>query len=339
MSMLRTLSLLSAVLGLATSAARSQDTNLLEGITLGAYSGWTNCLALNDENRRYQAVIVPAVGGRLLHYSYDLINILYRDPQSDGCTLSAAGNPFYVGGFQTDIGPEIHHVPVRNQISLGRHDWRGPRDYTIETASPVDPGVGLRVLKSFTLDPNTGELGILQRMINSSGRELRYCIWDRTVCKGGGFVFFKLNPESRFEKGWSILSRSGAGFHYPAGQQQPGVQVIDDLLVIQTGTTSAKIGADSLSGWIAYARDNLLFIKFFPVSPGGNYADGGNTVEVMWTPTITELSPLSPAVKLAPGASYDFPERWMLIPLDKAVTRARDVKKLLKRIPPNPFGG
>ena len=86
--------------------------------------------------------------------------------------------------------------------------------------------------------------------------------------------------------------------------------------------------------------------NFFPCLPEATtptvetrWKHGGNTVEVMWTPTITELSPLSPAVKLAPGASYDFPERWMLIPLDKAVTSARDVKKLLKRIPPNPFGG
>jgi hypothetical protein len=338
MRKLRTLFLVSALLSL-TSSARSQATNLLAGITLGAYSGWTNCLALNDENRRYQAVIAPDVGGRVLHYSHDLINILYRDKQADGRTLSTSSQPFYVGGFQTDIGPEIHGVPVRNQISLGRHEWRGPRDYTVETASPVDSGVGLRVLKSFTLDANTGELGILQRMINSSARELRYCIWDRTVCKGGGFVFFKLNPDSRFENGWSILSRNAEGFHYAAGQEQQGVQTMDDHLVISTGTTSAKIGADSLAGWIAYVRDKLLFIKYFPVSPGGNYADGGNTVEVMWTPTITELSPLSPAVRLAPGTSYDFPERWMLIPLDKPVMNARAVKKLLKRIPPNPFGG
>ena len=34
---------------------------------------------------------------------------------------------------------------------------------------------------------------------------------------------------------------------------------------------------DSLAGWVAYVREKLLFVKFYPVSPGGNYAVGDRT--------------------------------------------------------------
>ncbi|MGB0580136.1 MAG: hypothetical protein ACPGVU_10585 [Limisphaerales bacterium] len=326
-----------------TSLARAQEpsrqpTPYLHGLTFGPYEGWTNCLAVNDSHGQYQAVIVPDIGGRLVHYSYDLINILYLNPQVRGRTLANSRGPFYAGGYQCDLGPETLGLPRRFQTVLGKHAWRSPRDYTVDTASPQETGVPVRILKSVTMDHDTGELGLLQRMSNVSKSVAEYSIRDRTVCKGGGFVFFKLNPKSRFKKGCSLLRQSSGRYFYQELDELPeNMEKSRDTMIIDTSRIPAKIGADSVAGWIAYVRGNLLFVKYFPITRDGDYADGGNTLSVMWNGTVTELSPTSPRVKIKPGENYDFPERWILKPVSRTVDSISDVKRILREVPSNPF--
>lgn len=311
---------------------------LLNGLTFGPYVGWTNCVALNDQAQRYQAVVVPELGGRIMHYSHDLVNILYENPAARGKTLDNATGPFYAGGYQCDLGPETGGLPLRLGLLLGRNQWRSPRDYTVETASPVDPAVGIRLLKSITMDPDNGELGLLQRMVNASASEVAYSFHDRTVCKGGGFVFFKLNPKSRHTNGWSILRESNGRYFYEPGKTLGQNMAIEDgHLLIQTTGSPAKIGADVTEGWVAYVRGNLLFVKFFPITRGADYPEAGNTLSVMWNGTVTELSPLSPRERIQPGRHYDFPARWVLQPLKRQVRSLRDLRRILSEVPPNPF--
>ena len=59
-----------------------------------------NCLELSNESTRI--VIVPANGGRIVHYSCD-----------DGPNL-------FTGGCQIDIGPELDYPPKHQQL------WAGP---------------------------------------------------------------------------------------------------------------------------------------------------------------------------------------------------------------------
>jgi hypothetical protein len=117
----------------------------------------------------------------------------------------------------------------------------------------------------------------------------------------------------------------------------PGVKVLDGLLVVQAAGKATKLGADPDSGWIAYTRGKLLFIKYFPVVADGAYTDGGNIVEIYFDPKVCELEPLSPEVSLKPGAEFVFPEKWVLLQLDREVTSADQARSLVDRIPPSPF--
>lgn len=331
--------LLSVLLCGSTAESRGQATNqVLNGLIYGSFEKWTNCLALHDREKRYQAVVATDAGARILHYSYDLLNILYWNPEANGKTLANARKPFYLGGYQCDIGPETQGLPSRPELSVGQHKWRSPRDFTVDTVSPIDARLGVRLYKSITIDPDTGELGLMQRLLNVSEDPISYCLWDRTVCKGKGFAFFKRNPKSRFEHGLSTLRAQGDRFYYEEIDALPeNVKTYGDTVVIDTSSGSAKIGADTRTGWVAYVLGRLLFIKYFPIDPNGDYADGNNTLEIMWTGTVTELSPLSPVVRLASGKVYDFPARWMLKPLKREVKSFRDVRKLLDEIDASPF--
>ncbi len=332
------LTLLTGLAGRVASGQEVVGDNWLRGLVLSDYHGWSNCLAIQDTKNDYQVVIAPGVGGRMVQYSHKRVNILYLNPQARGLDLFKTGQEFFVGGYQCDIGPEIHGVPSRPLLSVGTNEWRAPRDYTVETASSADLAIGIRILKSYTMNVDNGEMGLLQRMINVSDRQVRNCIWDRTACLGGGILMVPLNKKSRFQQRWALKKHFKGQYFYDGDEVKgPTAEIHDDVLFVETQEGKFKIGADSSAGWVAYAHGRLLFIKFFPHYPNNEYTDGGNTVEFAWDGTVTEISALSPTMPLNPGQHFDFPERWSLTMLKRKVDSFRDARKLLKQIPPNPF--
>jgi hypothetical protein len=62
-------------------------------------------------------------------------------------------------------------------------------------------------------------------------------------------------------------------------------------------------------------------------------------VEVYFDRRVTELNPFSPETPLASGGSFLFPEKWVLLPLDKEAATVEEARKLVSKIPPPPFGG
>ena len=115
------------------------------------------------------------------------------------------------------------------------------------------------------------------------------------------------------------------------------VKIMDGVLVAKAEGDEAKVGADSDAGWIAYARGKILFVKYFPYYRNSTYTDGGNSVELYFNNQVAELEPLSPETKLQPGAFYEFPEKWVLIPLEKEVKTYEDARALVDMVPETPF--
>lgn len=302
----------------------------------GEYKGWPQALTQEARPVAVSLISVPEAGGRIVHYSSAGENILFENPDYLGKTLAntkpgdlAQG---YIG-YNIDLGPELRRIP--QHLSL----WMGPFAWTweggsVRLESVPDPSLGIQIQKRLTLDPASGDLHLSQRMKNVTSREQAYCLWDRTLCKGGGFAMVPLARRSRFPAGWSIL-RDGA--YQGEDAVHPNVQVLDGVLVAHAEGKSSKLGLDSDAGWIAYVRGRLLFVKYFPHFGSGLYSDGGNSVEIYFDPKVCELEPLSPEVSLKPGESYEFPERWRLIELDHPVVRADEARALVGRVPPSPF--
>jgi hypothetical protein len=189
------------------------------------------------------------------------------------------------------------------------------------------------------IDGATGALDILQRMTNVSGAESAWCFWDRTLCKGGGFCVIPLNPKSRFPAKWAIGTRRGPVWWEYDGNapSHPNVKVLDGMLVAKAQGPEQKVGADSDAGWIAYMRGRLLFVKYFPFVPGGNYIDNGLSVAHYFNENVAELEPLSPEARLKPEGEYTFPERWTLTRLDREVTTHEEARAVAATIPASPF--
>jgi hypothetical protein len=309
------------------------------GLELREYTGWDQSIFINATETPVQAVIVPAVGGRLVHFSLNGENILFENAAARGKIMAAGQEQLWLGGYQCDVGPQGRGLPAHLQLLQGRDDWDAKGNFAAHVTSLPDAELGIVIEKDFLLAPDTGELGIMQRMRNVSNKDVSYSLWDRTLCKGGGYVFFPLNKNSRFPAGWS-QRRHADGRDYYDGAHPSALQarVLDGVLLVAAAGDVTQIGADSMAGWIAYTRGKLLFVKYFPCFAHGNYSEGGNTVEVYFDQRAVELSPLSPETKLAPGKELDFPEKWLLIALPKEAANWEEARKLVRKIPATPFG-
>lgn len=322
------------LLAVAAEAAQAPD------IAQETYGPWPNCLVLRGGDCK--AVVVPAVGGRLLSYSSNGENILADNPDARWGTTLGTSN-LWAGGYQLDLGPELRGLPEHLWLWQGPWGWRVPQPCTVHVFSDLQFSAGVQLEKEFVIDPDTGDLGLSQRIRNLETNAVSFCLWDRTLCKGGGYVLLPLNKRSRFKAGWS--QRRGekpADYRYdgdrPSDQR---VRVLDGVLVAHARDLpeagELKAGADSEAGWIAYTRGKILFVKYFPVFAQGNYSDGGNTVAFDCDRRGVELQPLSPETTLKGGGTYNFPEKWTFIELDKEVTTYDKARALVKRIPRSPF--
>jgi hypothetical protein len=77
----------------------------------------------------------------------------------------------------------------------------------------------------------------------------------------------------------------------------------------------SEVAFDSYAGWLAYHRDEMLFVKRFPADPKRPY----NmlvpfTVCFYYTDTVVELEPVGPAEFLEPGAAASFTVDWWYVP-------------------------
>lgn len=330
--------LLALALGLA--AARGQNSpGLPPGVELHSYTGWPNCLFLNASETPVQAVVVPAVGGRIVHFSLDGTNILLENSGSLGAILGAKNEDLFLGGYQCDPGAGGRDLPDHWQLSQGPQRWQANANFSATVFSAPDARLGVALDKEFVLAGDTGELGLTQRLRNVSDHAVKYCLADRTICKGGGFVFFPLNKKSRFKAGWALIREAGGKKFYDGDHPaSSAVSVLGGVLVAETGGDATRLCADSDGQWIAYARGRLLFVKYYLYAPAGDYGAEGASVEVYFDRRAAELNPFSPETALAPGAGFIFPEKWVLLPLDREVATAAEARKLALKIPPPPFG-
>src|ERR1051325_4406403 len=85
------------------AAAASAAEGVPAGVTVGKYSGWTNCFTLSGGDCK--AVVVPNVGVRLLSYTINGESVLLENPELWSQLMRGYSN-VWIGGYQCDLGPE-----------------------------------------------------------------------------------------------------------------------------------------------------------------------------------------------------------------------------------------
>lgn len=276
---------------------------------------WFNyrgCLRLENEFGT-SVVLCPQAGGRVLEYAQRGVNALYLNPEQRGWHRTPGEPTVDPCGGRFDVGPERVIAP---HPDLWFGDWTGELlgPGRGRLVSQRDGATGLRLVREFALSPDSSRLVCVQRIHNDSDRAVMCCHWSRTLAVGGGIVLIPLTPNSRFPKNY-IMYGPGPVMNFQP--EDPNIRIRGGFLEVLGTPTNPKLGMDSAAGWFAYLmRNNLLFIKRYPVYPDRVYGEmAGLTISIWYfKDEMCELEPIGPREMLAPGASASFTEAWELFP-------------------------
>jgi hypothetical protein len=275
------------------------------------FFGYKNCLCL--ENAHVRVTVCPQAGGRVLEYAWRGRNALYLDPSQQGWLHKPDIPAVDLCGGRLDIGP-ARVIPPHPDLWLG--DWTGEitGEGIIRLTSMRDRATGIRLVREFTLAPDSSLLRCEQRMSNESDKPVTCCHWSRTLVVGGGIVLIPLTPDSRFPKSY-IMYGPGPVMNFQP--EDPNIRIRDGFLEILGTPANPKLGMDSYAGWFCYLmRNDLIFVKRFSVYPDRVYSEmAGLTISIWYYKNeICELEPIGPREMLASGASASYTEEWELVP-------------------------
>lgn len=286
---------------------------IMDGTSFVDFAGYENCVQL--ENETTVVILGPHAGGRILSYTFNSKESLFRNAAQNGWMASNDTNPVNVSAGRFDIGPE-HTIPKHPIL------WRGP--WQIEITGPrqarmtslKDDATGVQLTRDFTLAEEGSHLSVTQTITNISKETKHWCHWSRTLAQGHGIVLIPLTPNSRFPQNYVMY---GPGPVINFKPNDPNLRTRDGFLEIIGPPQHAKLGMDSHAGWFAYLmRNDLLFVKRYKTYPDRAYNEMAALTISIWykDDEVCELEPIGPKENIAPGKSTSFTEDWWLLPYD-----------------------
>ncbi len=308
-------------------------TGALAGEPTVSKTKWRDFDAYKLTDGRTEAIVVPKLGGRLVHYG-----------KVNGPNFMWTGEPgtergddaLMWGGEKTYIGPHTMWgftqptmwpppaVPNTSEYEATIVDGR-----LLRTVSPKWPAYGARVTREVSFDPS-GDLIFNHSVEKVPGSLTLVAAWTIAQTAPADAVYAPLNPESPYKNGifW---------FTKPLSLDQFGAALLTPtLLKIRpiTGTVY-KLAADPVKPSLVAVKDGVAFV--LQAEPQkGQYPEGapdaGMTLEIYHHPLpppreYTELEFLSPLHRLEEGATLT--TRWSLKDLAKDAG-PEEIARLLK---------
>lgn len=306
------------------------------GTAFVSFFGYNGCLQLSNADTR--VILDPNCGGRVLSYQHLGAEAIPLNPAQQGYTWQPGGKVVDPYGGRCDVGPEMT-FPRHMDLWLGQWHGRfiGPRE--AELTSAIDSATKLQLVRTFRLEERGAHVSFTQKIINRGTVTRRCCHWSRTFAQGNGIAVVPLNPDSRFPKGY-LTYGPGAVMDY-SPKPSDNVRVRDGFLEIKGDPEFSKFMVDPVgpekatdvsSAWLGYLmRNDMLFVKRFPIYPTRNYGEVcAASLSLYYYPFIEdrqkppdqrpltvdfcELEPIGPMEVIAPGQSASYTEDWWLLP-------------------------
>jgi len=287
----------------------ADETKVVSGVKTITYYGYQSAIEIRNDHHR--VVLCPEIGGRILEYSVDGKNILFVSDDEKNWKPGAKA-PMSAGRF--DIGPELV-VPPRDELWTDAWTPRISGPMTVELTSSDCSSAGVRLVRTFQLDPKSSRLLCTQTIINISDKPHEWCHWSRTFVEGRGICVIPTTKPSRFPNAYVMYEDHTVVNMKP---DDPHIRQREDVLEIFGVPRKPKLGFDSSAGVIAYvAPTNLLFVKRFAVDRNRVYNEAAGLTISVWYPDreMVELEPIGPREHLEPGQAASFTEEWWLAPM------------------------
>ena len=194
------------------------------------------------------------------------------------------------------------NAPVRVEIDGARVRLT----QTVETHSRLEKSIEVSLAK------HGSAVSVEHRLTNHGSFEVELAPWALTVMAQGGLAIF---PQARFAPHPQALAPARPLVLWSfTRMNDPRWTWGDRLFFLRQDPSrreAQKVGFYDDRGFMAYALEDLVFIKKHQPLPGA-HADFGCNVETFTNDAILELETLGPLTRLAPGATAVHHEQWFL---------------------------
>ena len=298
------------------------DTTKLE------YKGWANSYRVT--NKKVELIVLADVGPRIIRFSFvNGINQFVEFPEHAGLVGEDVWRIY--GGHRLWHSPE----------NLNRTYY--PDNHAVEVfilenglrlVQQEETSTKLQKIIEIEMDHETGVVTIIHRIKNCSLWDIKLSAWAISAMAPGGLSILKQRsgnyhdiciPDRRISI-WPETSikdsRVTWGDEYILLKQDPFTQ------------RSFKIGVSSDTGWVAYANNGYLFVKYYEHNSNAQYPDFGSSVELYTCDRFSEIETLSPLRIVTPGNEIIHTEVWRLFKIEKEINELFDEDKLNKYIIP-----
>lgn len=275
------------------------------------------------ENGLIKTVIVPSQGGRIVEFSKDGFNVLYRNKDYIGIAgkpeiEETAENWKNFGGYKGWHAPQsIWCWPPVFEMDMANYSYgivKSDEEAVVILNAPESDRLNFKAVRTVTIKDNSNELCIKEEFFNTSGKEEYISVWDNTQVVTPGNAEMTLHSD-RFLNGVSFFHN----FPFPSNDAYELSDKEEDkvLSVKCESKEQFKLGICTDKTEITYtvhAYDkDIKYTKKFDYEGQVVYPHGNN-IELYSDSTLpyAELEVLTGMKKFGKGESISLTEVWSL---------------------------
>jgi hypothetical protein len=288
------------------------------------FAGWTDCYSLSTNE--LHVVALAEVGPRIIQFGPNAErNCFYVDPATAGQHGGDTWNVY--GGHRLWHAPEAlprSYQPDNQPVEVAIDQEAG----TLMMSQAIEEHTG--ILKQIELRLSEDEPGVTvtHRLTNDSLWPITLAPWALSVMAPGGAGIMPLVPRGTHEE--NLQPTSSLVLWAYVDMADPRYTWGREFIMLRQNPRAdspQKIGLTASGGWVAYALEDLLFVKTFEELPGAPYPDQGCTVELFTNPAMLEVETLAPLTTLNPGDVATHVEHWHLWSGISAIHNESDVRE------------
>ncbi|MHB1452910.1 MAG: hypothetical protein ACYCYM_02990 [Saccharofermentanales bacterium] len=283
-----------------------------------SHLGWANCVKIS--NGEVDLIVTTDVGPRIIYFGFtggfNHMKVYDRQAGETG-----SDKWMIYGGHRLWHSPESR--PRTYDLDNFPCEWKIIKN-GIVISSPMDKNVQIAKKMEIRLSPKGTKVTIDHHLTNMNAWNVEYAAWALTVMAQDGRLIIPQPGE-----GPELLSNRNITLWTYTMMNDPRVQWLDRYIFLDQDRKARygsdvpahrrftgkpfKIGLSVPDGWVAYANNGQLFVKYFDHVEGERYPDSGFCSFETYTNTdMIEIETLSPLTCVDPGQTLMHQEIWQL---------------------------
>lgn len=264
-----------------------------------------DCVELS--NKSLSLLVTQSVGPRIISLKLNGNENLLAELPGQTLECPGKGDFHFYGGHRLWYAPE---EPFRTYL---------PDDDPVEiillnngihTRQSVENETGILKEMKIQLHAKKNVVVVEHFLSNQGVMPITCAPWAITQFKPGGVAILPQN-EFLWDQNPTLPNRSITLWPY-TDINNPNIAFENDHILIRAELQNEKlkIGLPNPRGWLAYWRDQILFVKRASYQPNADYYDFGSSSECYCDDHFIELETLGPVTTLKPGGTVRHTETW-----------------------------